>query len=149
MVSALSGNDPLRVLRCGLPRLSEGIAGAASTFEILNENPVFDQVKDVAMCRVLGAFGERGVFRGCEFAFEPVEQAVDRQPLTVVELHIFDAIPEARFGENRAQGFLRSIKCSRAPTIDCRVSKLSFSALSSFSRRATICCRQRCISLRA
>jgi hypothetical protein len=40
------------------------------------------------MCRVLGAFGERGVFKGCEFAFESLEQAVGHQPLTVVELHI-------------------------------------------------------------
>src|SRR5258708_2563520 len=62
---------------------------------------MFDQVKDVTMCRVLGAFGERGVFRGCEFAFESVEQAVDRQPLTVVELHIIDAIPEAMRSQKR------------------------------------------------
>jgi len=48
----------------------------ASTFEILSEKTrLFDQVKDVAMCRVLGAFGERGDFE-VGAAFESVEQTV-------------------------------------------------------------------------
>ena len=49
---------------------------------------MFDEFENVAIGGILRALRERGVFRGRELAVEPVEQAVNHQPLTVVELHI-------------------------------------------------------------
>ena len=63
---------------------------------------MIDQFEDVTMSRVLRALGERGVFGASEFASEPVEQAVDPQPLPVIELHTFYAFPEARFAKHGA-----------------------------------------------
>ena len=50
------------------------------------------------MRRVLRALGERGVFGSRELAFEPVQQTVDDQPLTLIELNVLDAFPETRYG---------------------------------------------------
>lgn len=63
---------------------------------------MLDERKNVAMRRVLRALGERGVFGRCELAFEPIQQAVDDQSLPFIQLHIFYALPEARFLKHSA-----------------------------------------------
>ena len=63
---------------------------------------MIDQGENVTMSCVLRALGELGVFGGRELAFEPVQQAVDDQPLPVIELHSFYTLPEARFAQHGA-----------------------------------------------
>src|SRR4051794_18729764 len=58
---------------------------------------------------ILRALRERGVFRGRELAVKPVKQAVDPYPLTVVELHLLDAVPEPGFFQHGAERDLGSV----------------------------------------
>ncbi len=87
-----------------LSRFRERVARAPAAGRILRQDAPFDQVVDVAVGRVLGAFGQLRPFRRGELALEPVQQPVDDLPLPVVERLPGVDFPEPGFPEDARQG---------------------------------------------
>ena len=58
------------------------------------------------------------------FPAKPVQQAIDHLSLTVVQLHLFDALPKPRLGEHATQSFLSAVdspaQAAEKPFHPCR-----------------------------
>lgn len=76
---------------------------------VFAQRAAFDQIEDVAVGRILRAFGELGPFGCREFALEAVEQSIEHFDLAFVERLFGEGLPELRFCVDRAERFLGSV----------------------------------------
>jgi len=76
---------------------------------VFTQRAAFDQIENVAVGCILGAFREPGPFGCCQPALEAVEQAVEHFDLSLVQRFYGEAFPEVCFSKDRAQCFTGSV----------------------------------------
>ena len=73
---------------------------------------MFYQVLNISEGGILGAFGKRGPFGGCQLAFKTVEQPVDDGSLALVERLLGMSFPEMGLAEDACEDMFCSVKCA-------------------------------------
>jgi len=85
---------------------------AAAAGRVFRENAVLNQFKNIAVCRVLGAFCQLLPILRRSVFLQAVQQLIQDQPLPFVQRGCRMVLPESRFAKHCGEGGFCSVKCA-------------------------------------